>query len=56
MWNGQVQIVAVDYERYVIVKFCYLELNKCKYVSCERFKWITKLTILGPPVFLKIDS
>jgi len=33
MWNGQVQIVAVVYDRYVIVKFCYLELNKCKYVS-----------------------
>jgi len=35
MWNGQLQMVAVDYDRYVIIKFCYLELNKCKYVFCD---------------------
>ena len=38
MWNGNIHTVAVDYDRYVIAKLCYLELNRCKYVSCECFK------------------
>jgi len=38
MWNGRAYVIAVDYKRYIIAKFCSLNLSERKYVHCECFK------------------
>jgi len=35
IWNGQAYVVAVDYDRYVIIKHCPVKLSKHKHVPCD---------------------
>jgi len=42
MWSGQAYVIAVDYNRYIIMKLCSLELGKRKHVPCECFKCMKK--------------
>ena len=37
-WNGLSCVLAVDYDRYVIIKHCNYKSNKRKYLLPESFK------------------
>jgi len=47
MWNGQLNVLATDYDRYFIYKLCPFKSNKRKYVPCECFKFMTKWYIMN---------
>jgi len=40
-WNGYATVLAIDYDRYVILKYCAFESNKRKYAPFEPFKCLT---------------
>jgi hypothetical protein len=41
MWNGGYYVIAIDYERYAIVKICPYGLNESKYVPWASLKYVT---------------
>jgi len=38
LWSRYVYVVAVEYDRYDIIKYCPVDLSKRKYLPCEYFK------------------
>jgi hypothetical protein len=38
-WNGYAKVLSIEYDSYLIVKYCAFESNKRKYAPNESFKF-----------------
>jgi len=47
MWSGRFYVLAIDYDRYAILKHCPFESDQRKSVPCKYFAYITKWTTSG---------